>query len=104
MADGVNTMKDVKAAADVVRRLEEARANKKALDEQHVVGVLLHHDKNRADDPIVLRQGTYTGTGSVTSIGFPPELQAQLQEGLRAYANKAVKDLEAALKAFGVEP
>ncbi len=101
MIDGIA---DLKAAADVARRLEEAQRQKEALDEQHVVGVLLHHNRDLPTDPIVLKQGGSTGSGSVTSIGFPKELQDQLQEGLRAFASKRVKDLEAQLRAFGVEP
>lgn len=94
-------LSDVASANDAARKLRDARDRKKTLTDMVVIGVIVGH---HADEPrpieLTKRGG---GTGTLTSVGFPDDLQAHIAGALMAWCDERIANAEAELKELGVD-
>jgi hypothetical protein len=95
-------MDDLRKAGEARCRYERAKRDRDALDEMLVIGLFLgrHLDEPR---PIELRHNHPSGTGSVSGIGFPSDLQIAMEQALKAWAEGRVLAAEDELQSFGIE-
>lgn len=88
-------------AASAARELRDLEVRKEALDKMMVVAVSIG---TRADDrtPVELRKDGPCGTGTISGIGFPADLQALLTETVRGWVDLKIAQTKKELADMGV--
>jgi hypothetical protein len=98
-------LSQVQAAANAERAYSDAKGYKRDLKGYHVVLATIARAPGESPDgpgSIDLKH-MGSGTGTVSSIGLPDDLQQMLTAALRAWADKRLADAEMQLKALGID-
>ncbi|MDB5555466.1 MAG: hypothetical protein JWL86_5450 [Rhizobium sp.] len=90
----------LKRAAGWNNALERAEANLQAVKDFKIYGVLVA--RGTTADRIEMGRGASCGTGSVSSIGWADDLEAELTAAFQSVFKKRVETANAELVALGV--
>lgn len=92
---------DLEKANRVRCVMERATEQREALRGKFIAGILI---ANRKDDPapISLQAGT-SGTGTISSIGFPDGLRVILEDALHAWCQGRIDEAQRELVELGVD-
>lgn len=90
----------LKVAAGWVSELERAESHADAVKDFKVYGVQIA--RGVSDDPVNLGRGSRGGTGSVTSIGWSDDLEAELTTAFQNVFRARVETAKAKLVELGV--
>lgn len=97
------SLHDLKKAADAAEALKRAKNDLEALRGHCAMGLIINRSKDgSAHSEITLQRGRH-GTGTISGIGFPDDLQSALTTAMFDVFNKRVDQAEKVLKSFGVE-
>lgn len=97
------SMHDLQQAAKAAESLKQAKRDLEALQGQTVVGLIINRTKEPTPSGEITLQRGRGGTGSISSIGFPDDLQSALTIAMFGVFNKRVDEAEKKLKSLGVE-
>ena len=94
---------EIEAASKLVSERKRALETAEALANMQVIGVYLSIEGSVVADPISLRRGCGSGTGSVSSIGWPDDLAEVLDKALHRWAEDKIEAANEALRLAGAE-
>ena len=94
---------EIEAAYKLVSERKRAMETAEALANMQVIGVYLSIEGPALADPISLRRGCGSGTGSGSSIGWPDDLAKELDKALHRWAEDKIEAANEALRRAGVE-
>lgn len=94
---------EIEAASKLVSERKRAMETAEALGNMEVIGVYLSINGTGLGEPISLRRGCGSGTGTVNSIGWPDDLAEALDKALHHWAEDKIKAANEALRIAGVE-
>jgi hypothetical protein len=94
---------EIEAASQLVSERKRAMETAEALANMQVIGVYLSIEGSILADPISLRRGCGSGTGSVNSIGWPDDLAEAMDKALHRWAEDKIEAANEALRRAGVE-
>lgn len=92
---------ELKSAAKAQDALERAERDLEAIVGYEIEGISIHHVDRHGGDPINLRKGL-SGTGSISSIGFPDGLKTALNAAMLEYFRAQVNAHQDTLAALGI--
>lgn len=96
---------EIQKAHDAQREYRDAVGYRNDLKDYHVVCATIARasmESSEGPGSIVLKR-MGSGTGSVSSIGFPDDLQEMLTAAMRAWAEKRFAAAEEKLKSLGID-